>query len=140
LKKTDHILLVDDDEVLTEFLGVLLRGKGYEVTVAKSGKGALRKLKDNFYAVILIDIKLPDIDGIELISKMPRAEPDMRKIVLTGNPSFDNVQKALKAGAHDYLVKPAKLDEIIKTIEDQIKIQQAELKARYKTISLPADF
>ncbi len=140
MKKTDHILLVDDDEVLTEFLGVLLRGKGYEVTVAKSGKGALRKLKDNFYAVILIDIKLPDIDGIELISKMPRAEPDMRKVVLTGNPSFDNVQKALKAGAHDYLVKPAKLDEIIKTIEDQIKIQQAELKKRYKTISLPADF
>jgi len=140
LKKTDHILLVDDDEVLTEFLGVLLRGKGYEVTVAKNGKGALRKLKDNFYAVILIDIKLPDIDGIELISKMPRAEPDMRKVVLTGNPSFDNVQKALKAGAHDYLVKPAKLDEIVKTIEDQIKIQQTELKKRYKTISLPAGF
>ncbi|HIH89375.1 TPA: response regulator [Candidatus Bathyarchaeota archaeon] len=140
MKKTDHILLVDDDDVLTEFLGVLLRGKGYEVTVVKSGKGALRKLKDNFYAVILIDIKLPDIDGIELISKMPRAEPDMRKGVLTGNPSFDNVQKALKAGAHDYLVKPAKLDEIVKTIEDQIKIQQTELKARYKTISLPANF
>ena len=140
MKKTDHILLVDDDDVLTEFLGVLLRGKGYEVTVVKSGKGALRKLKDNFYAVILIDIKLPDIDGIELISKMPRAEPDMRKVVLTGNPSFDNVQKALKAGAHDYLVKPAKLDEIVKTIEDQIKIQQTELKARYKTISLPANF
>ena len=140
MKKTDHILLVDDDEVLTEFLGVLLRGKGYEVTVAKNGKGALRKLKDNFYAVILIDIKLPDIDGIELISKMPRAEPDMRKVVLTGNPSFDNVQKALKAGAHDYLVKPAKLDEIVKTIEDQIKIQQTELKKRYKTISLPAGF
>jgi len=140
LKKTDHILLVDDDDVLTEFLGVLLRGKGYEVTVVKSGKGALRKLKDNFYAVILIDIKLPDIDGIELISKMPRSEPDMRKVVLTGNPSFDNVQKALKAGAHDYLVKPAKLDEIVKTIEDQIKIQQTELKARYKTISLPANF
>ncbi len=140
MKKKDHILLVDDDEVLTEFLGVLLRGKGYEVTVAKSGKGALRKLKDNFYAVILIDIKLPDIDGIELISKMPKAEPDMRKVVLTGNPSFDNVQKALKAGAHDYLVKPAKLDEIVKTVENQIKIQQAELKARYKTISLPAGF
>lgn len=135
MKKADHILVIDDDEVLTEFLSVMLRGKGYEVTVVKNGKSALRKLKNNFYAVILIDIKLPDIDGIELISQIQKTEPDMRKIILTGNPSFDNVQKALKAGAHDYLVKPAKLEEIVKTIEHQIRIQRAELKERYKTIS-----
>lgn len=138
MKNPDHILVIDDDEVMTKFLGLLLEGKGYAVTVVKNGKSALRKLKDNFYAVILIDIKLPDIDGIELISKMPKTEPGMRKVILTGNPSFDTVQKALKAGAHDYLVKPAKLDEIIKTIEEQIKVQQSELKERYKAISMPA--
>jgi DNA-binding NtrC family response regulator len=136
LKKAENILLIDDDEVLTKFLSLILNEKGYEVTVVKTGKAALKKLKDSFFAVILIDIKLPDIDGIELISRIPKTDPTMRKIVLTGNPSFANAQKALKAGAHDYLVKPATLDEITKTIEEQIKVQRSELKERYKIISL----
>jgi len=136
LKKADHILIIDDDVPLTEFLSLLLEGKGYEVTIAKTGKSALRKLKNNFYAVILIDIKLPDIDGIDLISRIPKTEPDMRKIILTGNPSFDTVQSALKKGAHDYLIKPVKLDEIVKAIDNQVLIQQRELKERYKTFSI----
>ena len=136
LKKTaDKILIIDDDKTLMDILSQVLHEKGFYVTVARDGNKALKKIKDNFYAVMLIDIKLPDIDGIELISKMHKTDPDMRKIILTGNPSLDNIQKALKGGAHDYLIKPAKLDDILNTIETQLTILQKELKDRYKTIN-----
>ncbi len=103
--------------------------------VAGSSKEALDKLEDEFYALIIIDIGLPDMDGLELITKINKTDPDMRKIILTGNPSMDNVKTALKRGAHDYLTKPVQLAELKETIANQLGIFETELKEKYKTLA-----
>ena len=92
----DRILLIDDDKNFTKIFSSILEGEGYETIIAHTGAEALEILEDNFFAILIIDIRLPDIDGIELISKINKTDPDMRKIILTGNPSLDNVQQALK--------------------------------------------
>ena len=134
LTAQERILLIDDDKNFTKVFSQILKGEGYETVIAGTGAEALNILKEEFFSLLIIDIRLPDIDGIELISKINKTDPDMRKIILTGNPSLDNVQQALKKGAHDYLIKPVKLEEIKKTIKNQIDLLDSELKQKYKTI------
>ena len=131
----DRVLLIDDDKNFTKIFTGILEGEGYETIVAHTGSEALEILEENFFAILIIDIRLPDIDGIELISKINKTDPDMRKIILTGNPSLDNVQQALKKGAHDYLIKPVSLDKIKKTIKEQIAELDSELRDKYKSIA-----
>ncbi len=131
----DRILLIDDDKNFTKIFSEVLNGEGYDTIVAHTGSEALEILEDNFFAILIIDIRLPDMDGIELISKINKTDPDMRKIILTGNPSMDNVQRALKMGAHEYLIKPVKLEEIKARIKDQIDKLDSELSKRYKSIA-----
>jgi DNA-binding NtrC family response regulator len=135
LTAIDRILLIDDDKNFTKIFSGILNGEGYETVIAHTGAEALEILEENFFAILIIDIRLPDIDGIELISKINKTDPDMRKIILTGNPSLDNVQQALKKGAHDYLIKPVKLEEIKATIKEQIEELDSELREKYKSIS-----
>jgi DNA-binding NtrC family response regulator len=135
LTAIDRILLIDDDKNFTKIFSGILEGEGYEIVVAQTGSEALEILEDNFFAILIIDIRLPDIDGIELISKINKTDPDMRKIILTGNPSLDNVQQALKKGAHDYLIKPVSLDKIKETIKEQIAELDSELREKYKSIA-----
>ncbi|MBD3172367.1 response regulator [Candidatus Bathyarchaeota archaeon] len=135
LKTVDRILIIDDDRNFTKLFSEILEGEGYETVIANNGAEALEILQDDFFAILIIDIRLPDIDGIELISKIDKTDPDMRKIILTGNPSLENVQNALKKGAHDYLVKPVKLEEIKETINTQLDKLDSELKDRYKSIA-----
>ena len=130
----DRILLIDDDKNFTKIFSGILKGEGYDIVVAYTGAEALEILEDNFFAILIIDIRLPDMDGIELITKINKTDPDMRKIILTGNPSLDNVKQALKKGAHDYLIKPVKLEEIKETIKNQIDELDSELREKYKSI------
>ncbi|MCW4011827.1 MAG: response regulator [Candidatus Bathyarchaeota archaeon] len=132
---TDRILLIDDDKNFSNIFSNVLTSEGYETVVAHNGAEALEILEDNFFAILIIDIRLPDMDGIELISRINKTDPDMRKIILTGNPSFDNIQQALKKGAHDYLTKPVKLDEIKATLREQINELDAELRQKYKSVA-----
>lgn len=131
----DRVLLIDDDKNFTKIFSGILEREGYETIVAHTGSEALEILEENFFAILIIDIRLPDIDGIELISKINKTDPDMRKIILTGNPSLDNVQQALKKGAHDYLIKPVSLDKIKETIKEQIAELDSELREKYKSIA-----
>ena len=114
--------------------GHILRQEGYITDIAASSAEALQLLNDDFYAIIIVDIGLPDMDGLELITKIEKTEPEMRKIILTGNPSMENVKIALKRGAHDYLTKPVQLQELKDTIKAQILILEEELRAKYKTL------
>jgi DNA-binding NtrC family response regulator len=135
LAAIDRILIIDDDKTFTKIFSEILTSFGYETIIANTGTEALEILEDNFFAILIIDIRLPDMDGIELISKINKTDPDMRKIILTGNPSLDNVQQALKKGANDYLIKPIKLEQIKTIIRDQINELDAELYERYKSIA-----
>ena len=79
----------------------------------ETGQKALEKTKENYYSLVLVDRKLPDADGVELLNKIEDTDPKIRKIIFTGFPSIDNVQTALSLGAHAYITKPVDPKEII---------------------------
>lgn len=133
--ESEHkILLIDDDKRFTEVFSEILREEKYIAEVALSGTEALQKLEDDFYALLIIDIGLPDMDGLMLLKAISVAYPDVRKIILTGNPSMENVKTALQNGAHDYVTKPVQLQEIRDTIKAQLRVFDSDIKEKYKTL------
>jgi len=123
-----RILVVDDDESIRRVLSRILEDEGYSVSTAKNGNEAIKKLSAEFYNLALIDIRLPDIDGTKLLTKMRKTTPRMRKIIITGYPSLQNAVEALNKGAHAYLMKPFDMDTVLTTIEEQLKKQEEEKK------------
>jgi DNA-binding NtrC family response regulator len=118
------ILIIDDDKSILRTFSRILQKNGYEIDVAETGKEAMEKSKDKTYDLALIDIRLPDIEGTELLTKMQRAMPDAVKIMITGFPSLETGVKALDEGADAYLVKPVKPEELLTLIEEKFKIRQ----------------
>lgn len=124
----DHvrILVVDDDEGIRKVLETILNEEGYIVETAKDGKEAIEKAKASFYNLALIDIRLPDMEGTKLLSRMKDSVPRMRKIMLTGYPSLQNAIEALNKGADAYILKPFDMTKVLETIKEQLKKQEEE--------------
>ena len=101
-----RILVVDDEEGMCEFLHYLLEGEGYEVDVAHSGDQALAKVEGTAFDLILADIKMPGIDGLEMLRHIREADEETVVIVMTGYSSLESAIKAIKYDASDYLTKP----------------------------------
>jgi len=131
MKRKDLILVVDDDLDFLDLVSTLLRHEGYEVETAKSGQEALEKSREKIYSLSLIDIKLPDIEGVELLQRMEKTDPKMRKVIITGYQTAENTVQALNLGANGYLVKPLKAEEILKTVQKQLAERDREFKKRY---------
>ncbi|MFI5450247.1 MAG: response regulator [Candidatus Bathyarchaeia archaeon] len=125
--KKGRILVVDDDEGIRKVVAEALRSEGYLVDAVSNGKDAVEKSQTNFYNLALVDIRLPDMEGTKLLTSMKQTIPEMIKIILTGYPALQNAIDAVNKGAHGYLVKPIKMDELLRTVEQQLK-KQSELK------------
>ncbi len=128
-----HILVCDDEESQRELLSGFLRNLGYEVTTADSGKEAIEKNRTCGFDLAILDLKMPEIDGIETMQKMKIIDPQTYFIILTGFGTVESAVEAIKSGAYDYLSKPVdleKLELLIKRIhEDQVTHQEvASLK------------
>jgi len=128
MTENSRILIIDDDESIRRILSSILEEKGYIVDTARNAKEALKKSEAFYYNLALIDIRLPDIEGTDLLSKLQKASPEMIKIILTGYPSLQNAIKAVNKGADGYLIKPADLDDLHQTIERHLKRQEEERK------------
>lgn len=126
--KHARILIVDDDEGIRKVLATILKDEGYIVDTAENGKEAIEKTEINFYNLALIDIRLPDMEGTALLTKIKDTTPKMRKIIITGYPSVENAVEALNKGAHNYLVKPLDIEKVITMVKKQLKIQEQEKK------------
>jgi DNA-binding NtrC family response regulator len=121
-----RILVVDDDESIRKVLATILEDNGYAVDTAKNGIEAIKKSKLKFYNLALIDIRLPDIEGTQLLTKIEHTTPKMRKIIITGYPSLQNAIEALNKGADAYVLKPFDMDDILRTIKEQLRKQEEE--------------
>jgi len=128
LVKRARILVVDDDESIRKVLKTILEDEGYAVDTAGSGKEAIRKSHRKFYNLALIDIRLPDMEGVKLLKKMRDTMPKMRKIVVTGYPSIRSAIEAVNQGAHCYIVKPFDMREVLAAIKKQLREQKKEKK------------
>jgi DNA-binding response OmpR family regulator len=120
-KAKKRILVVDDGKSILRAFTRILQKNGYEIDVAETGREALEKTESNCYALALIDIRLPDMDGTDLLAKMQKNTRDTVKIMITGFPSLENGVKALDEGADAYLVKPVKPEELLALIEEKLK-------------------
>jgi len=128
MDKLARIIVVDDDESIRKVLATIFEENGYTVDTAENGKQAIEKTEKNFYNLGLFDIRLPDIEGTELMAKVKDTTPRMRKIIVTGYPSLPNAVEALNKGADAYILKPFDMDRVLQTIKEQLKNQEEEKK------------
>ncbi len=121
-----RILIVEDDENIRKTMKNILQQKGYETDTAKSGKEAEQKAKTNFYNMALLDIKLPDMEGTQLLAKLHENTPKMVKIMVTGYPSLENAMEALNQGADAYVTKPVKPAKLLALIKEKLEKQKQD--------------
>lgn len=123
-----RILIVDDEESIRKVLATILEEEGYVAETAKNGKEAIEKSETKFYNLALIDIRLQDMEGTELLTAIKETTPKMVKIIMTGYPSLQNAVEAVNKGADAYILKPFKVEDILKTIKEELKKQRAARK------------
>ncbi|MBS7645171.1 MAG: response regulator [Candidatus Bathyarchaeia archaeon] len=127
MEEVKTILIVDDDKAILRSLKAILEMKGYEVETAETGKEAIEKSRKKIYNLAILDIKLPDMEGTELLVKMHETMPKMMKIMLTGYPSLENAVKSLNLGADAFLMKPVNPKELLKVVEEKLR-EQTEME------------
>ena len=127
-KQAARILVIDDEESVRKSLAFVLEDEGYAVDVAENGHEAIKKSKANVYNLALVDLRLPDMDGIELLTTLREAVPKMIKIIITGYPSLENAIEAVNRGADGYMVKPYTMEKLLDTIKEHLQKQQEARK------------
>lgn len=113
---TSKILVVDDEQSVATTIKAILQLDGNEVTAVTSGKEALDQLRQREFDVVLTDLRLDDLDGIEILRETQKLWPDTVSIMLTGYASLESAVTALRSGAYDYLIKPSDVDELRATV------------------------
>lgn len=121
-----RILVVDDDESIRKILSTILEDEGYVVETAENGREAIDKSNMKFYNLALIDVRLPDIEGVTLLARFKETMPRMRKIIITGFPTIQNAMEAVNNKADGYMLKPFEIGKILEIIREQLKKQQEE--------------
>jgi DNA-binding NtrC family response regulator len=120
------ILVVDDDKGILKSFSAILGLKGYRVSTAESGQEAIEKYQANYYNLALIDIKLPDLEGTELLKQFHQINPDTKKIIVTGYATLENAIKSLNWGADGYLQKPVLPGNLLSVVADKLMEQEVE--------------
>jgi DNA-binding NtrC family response regulator len=126
MDKTFRILIVDDDENIRKVLAAILEDEGYSVESVDTAKKGIEKSETDFFNIALLDVRLPDMEGIELLAKLRETKPKMRKIIITGYPTLQNAVGAVNQGADAYVMKPFDVEKMLKTIKEQLKKQNEE--------------
>jgi DNA-binding NtrC family response regulator len=131
------ILIADDEKHIAEGLQMLLADDGFEVDIAADGKTAWEMVESGAYAVVLADLRMPEVDGLELFSRMREADISSEMIIITGKGSIDTAKEAMRQGAYDYLEKPLKIDrlrELIPKAVEKYQVREAnrQLQERIK--------
>ncbi len=141
MKPKVRILVVDDEEIVRTSLASWLEEDGYEVGTAESGPKALERLPEGEWNLALVDLKMPGMDGIQLMEEIKKAQPDLIVIIMTAYATVDTAVQAMKKGAYDYIVKPFNPEDISLTIRKIIEHQRLvkenlflrkELKKQYR--------
>jgi len=120
----DHfgpILVVDDEEDMRSLLKDVLEERGHKVETAANGRDALKRLAENDYAVVLTDLRMKDMQGMDLLIEVKRTYPDINVILMTGFGSVESAIEAMKQGAYDYLTKPVKTEELVLITEKALR-------------------
>lgn len=126
MNKNVRILIVDDDENIRKTMKAILEDEGYIVDWAANGKEAIKKTNEKTYNLALLDIRLPDMEGVDLLKLLKDNVPRTRKIMVTGYPSMQSAINALNKSADAYLVKPVDVEKLLNTVKEQLQLQEDE--------------
>jgi DNA-binding NtrC family response regulator len=135
MSETARILIVDDDENIRKVLEAILEDEGYTVELVDTAKKGIEKSEKAFFNLALIDVRLPDMEGIELLAKMRDTKPKMRKVIITGYPTLQNAVAAVNRGADAYVMKPFDVEKLLQTIKEQLKKQKEEKSYSEKKVA-----
>ena len=141
MEKT-KIMVVDDEESMCNFMQIMLEKEGYKTVVSQDSKIALERIKKENYDLVVADLMMPEMSGLELLSKAKSVDPDLSFIVMTAFASVDTAIEALKNGAFDYVTKPFKVEEIkiaIKKCLEQKKITHENIRLK-RELKKKSDF
>lgn len=132
---SEHILIVDDEKNILQTLSPILQDEGYEISTAENGADALRLAKEEAPVVILLDIWLPDIDGVEVLKKIKEQQPEIIVVMMSGHGTIETAVKATKLGAYDFIEKPLSMEKvslIVKHAIDRQRLEEDNLLLRQK--------
>jgi DNA-binding NtrC family response regulator len=144
----ERILVVDDEELNRDLLQQILEREGYQVAIAANGQEALALLRQEAFHVVLTDLKMPGMTGVEVIRELKMLAPSTMGIIHTAYGSVETAVEAMKAGAYDYVTKPVRRDELLVVIQRALEFQQLhhenvslrkQLKAKYKFDNIVSD-
>ncbi|MAF92964.1 MAG: Fis family transcriptional regulator [Bdellovibrionaceae bacterium] len=120
------ILVVDDEESIREFLNIMLKKEGYEISLAEDGEQAKELLKNKSFHMVISDLQMPNVTGMELLEHVKANYPETTFMMITAFGSTENAVEAMKLGAYDYLTKPFKIDEVRILINNALKAKSLE--------------
>lgn len=130
----DRILIVDDEELICRLLAQRLTSEGYACVTANNGREALSHFYKDTFSLIISDIRMPEMDGIELLKRVKDLNPNMMVIMVTAYPELDMAVEAMRLGAYDFIIKPADLDLILLSVRKALEKRrlEEELEAYHK--------
>jgi response regulator RpfG family c-di-GMP phosphodiesterase len=132
----DRILIVDDEKMICSVLARRLNREGYGCVMADNGREALGHFYKDAFSLIISDIKMPEIDGIELLRRVKEMSPRMMVIIMTAYPEIDMAVEAMRAGAYDFIIKPVDLDLVVLSVKKALekKKLEEEVEAYHKNL------
>jgi DNA-binding NtrC family response regulator len=125
------ILVVDDEVNLLKTLSDILNRSGYEVATAKDGTSALGLIGKDGFDIALLDIRMPHMDGIELLERIKAQRPDMEIIIMTAYGTIETAKRSMKLGAYDYILKPLDIDEVLMNLKKITEMKALTTEARF---------
>jgi DNA-binding NtrC family response regulator len=131
MTKTANILIVDDDKVMQDSCSLILKKEGYAVQVAGDGEEGLRAFREKLFHVILLDLKMPGMDGMQVLAKIKEESPETPVIIITGYASIGSAVEAMKRGAFEYLTKPFTPEELRISISKALKSRKVFFEGIY---------
>jgi DNA-binding NtrC family response regulator len=135
-----HILLIDDEAIALSNLSHVLEREGYTVTACKNGESGLAAMQSTRFDLVLTDLRMPGIDGMDVLRHIRETTPEVPVIMITGHATLDSAVEAMKAGAHHYIAKPFRLDEAREVVRSALELgrirrENMQLKERIEHIS-----
>ncbi|MBU0482219.1 MAG: sigma-54 dependent transcriptional regulator [Proteobacteria bacterium] len=139
-----ELLIIDDENIALKNLSHILKGEGYEVVAIQSSTEAMELLKEKEFDLVLTDLKMEKIDGMDILNFVREHHPDTEVIMITGYATVDSAIGAMKAGAYHYIAKPYKIDEVRKVVKEalekqRLKRENRQLREQLKTFKAGAD-
>ena len=130
MEQENRILIIDDEVNLCEGVRRALQPEGLHVDIAFDGKSGIDKVRSGYYALVLIDIMMPDISGIDLITSIHQVDPEIVCIIITGYATVELAVQSIKKGAYDFLTKPFSVDDLLLAVQQGLERRRLSLEAK----------